>query len=138
MDVGNTSLLDWLALTWSLGCTSRPSERVARVAITSLVFMFDDVPDPVWNTSIGNSPSWAPDATASAASTIASAVSWSSTPSSAFALAHAALIVASARMCADSSGVPEIGKFSTARCVCARHSASRGTRTSPIVSCSMR
>ncbi len=43
-----------------------------------------------------------------------------------------------ARICAGSSGVPEIGKFSTARWVWARHRASAGTRTSPMVSCSMR
>ena len=54
IEVGNVSLLDWLALTWSLGWTSRPSARVARVAITSLAFMLLDVPEPVWKTSIGN------------------------------------------------------------------------------------
>ncbi len=47
-DVGNTSFDDCDALTWSFGCTSRPSERVASVARTSFVFMFDDVPEPVW------------------------------------------------------------------------------------------
>ena len=41
-------------------------------------------------------------------------------------LAAAALIRASASMCARSSGCPEIGKFSTARWVCARHFASLG------------
>ncbi len=53
MVVGKVSLEDWEALTWSLGCTSRPRERVARVAITSLAFMFDEVPEPVWKTSMG-------------------------------------------------------------------------------------
>ena len=33
---------------------------------------------------------------------------------------------------------PEIGKFSTARWVCARHFAAAGTRTSPMESVSMR
>ena len=33
---------------------------------------------------------------------------------------------------------PEMGKFSTARAVWAPHSASSGTRTSPMVSCSPR
>ncbi len=37
-----------------------------------------------------------------------------------------------------SSGSPEIGKLSTARCVCAPHRASSGTSTSPMLSCSMR
>ena len=36
--------------TWSLGCAPSP----ARLAITSLAFMFDEVPEPVWKTSIGN------------------------------------------------------------------------------------
>ena len=36
--------------TWSLAWTSSP----ARLAITSLAFMFDEVPEPVWKTSIGN------------------------------------------------------------------------------------
>ena len=51
---GNTSLDDWEAFTWSFGCTGRPSRRPARVAITSFTFMFDEVPEPVWKTSIGN------------------------------------------------------------------------------------
>jgi hypothetical protein len=51
---GNTSLDDCEAFTWSLGCTGRPSARLARVAMTSLAFMLDDVPDPVWKTSSGN------------------------------------------------------------------------------------
>ncbi len=134
---GNVSLLDWDAFTWSFGCTSAPSSRVASVASTSLTFMFVDVPDPVWNVSIGNSASCSPTATLSAAATIAAAYLPSTTPSSAFTSAAEALICASACTSAGSSGRPEIGKFSTARWVCARHNASRGTLTSPIVSCSI-
>src|SRR4029450_8668665 len=37
-----------------LGWTARPSRRVASAATTSLTFMFVDVPEPVWKTSIGN------------------------------------------------------------------------------------
>src|ERR1017187_9573030 len=37
-------------LTWSLACTLSPARR----AITSLAFMFVEVPEPVWKTSIGN------------------------------------------------------------------------------------
>ena len=70
--VGKVSLLDWLALTWSLGCTSVPV-RPARVAITSLAFMFELVPEPVWKTSIGKASSCSPAATAPAAAAIASA-----------------------------------------------------------------
>ncbi|MDT4880543.1 hypothetical protein FQZ97_1163110 [compost metagenome] len=134
---------DCEALTWSLGCTtlSLPAAfraRVASSARTSLVFMFELVPEPVWKTSMGKSPSYLPVATSSAASAIALASSPSSTPSSALAWAAAFLTRASASMWARSRVFPEIGKFSTARCVCARYRAFTGTRTSPMVSCSMR
>lgn len=138
MEEGKTSLDDCEALTWSFGCTSRPSRSVASVAMTSLVFMFDEVPDPVWNTSTGKCSSQRPSATSSAASRIASAMSLSSTPSSAFTCAAAPLIRARASMWARSMRCPEIGKFSTARCVWARHLAPAGTRTSPMESCSTR
>ncbi len=47
---GKTSFDDWPMLTSSFAWTSSP----ASVAITSLAFMFEEVPEPVWNTSIGN------------------------------------------------------------------------------------
>ena len=47
---GKTSFDDWPMLTWSFGWTPSP----ASVAITSLAFMLDEVPEPVWKTSIGN------------------------------------------------------------------------------------
>ena len=47
-EVGNTSLEDCEAFTWSLGCTARPRARVARLASTSFMFMFEEVPLPVW------------------------------------------------------------------------------------------
>ena len=47
-EVGKTSFEDCEAFTWSLGCTGRPRLRVARVASTSFMFMFDEVPEPVW------------------------------------------------------------------------------------------
>ena len=53
IDVGKTSLLDWLALTWSFGCTVTPA-RSARLASTSFMFMFELVPEPVWYVSTGN------------------------------------------------------------------------------------
>ena len=67
MDVGKVSLLDWLALTWSLGCTSWPA-FVARVAMTSFMFMLELVPEPVWKTSTGKWSSWSPATTSAAAS----------------------------------------------------------------------
>ena len=56
--------------TWSFGWTFAP----ASAAMTSLAFMFDEVPEPVWKTSIGNWLSCSPAATASAAVAIASAI----------------------------------------------------------------
>ena len=55
--------------TWSLGWAPSP----ARLAITSLAFMFDEVPEPVWKTSIGNWSSCSPLATSSPARAIRSA-----------------------------------------------------------------
>ena len=64
---GKTSLDDCEALTWSFGCTGVPSASVASVAMTSLVFMLLDVPEPVWKTSIGKCSSQSPRATSAAA-----------------------------------------------------------------------
>ena len=72
--LGKTSLLDCEALTWSLGWTVSPRSSLASEAITSLVFMLLEVPDPVWKTSIGNSSSCSFAATVAAASAIASAL----------------------------------------------------------------
>ena len=60
MAVGMTSLDDCPLLTWSLGCTGErdpivpPRISMARLPITSLVFMFVEVPEPVWKTSSTN------------------------------------------------------------------------------------
>ena len=89
----------------------------AMLAITSLAFMFDEVPEPVWKTSIGNWSSCSPSATASPAAAIRSARSESSSPSSAFARAAAALMRPSQRITGSGTGSPETGKFSTAFCV---------------------
>ena len=97
-------------LTWSLGWASSPASS----AITSFAFMFEEVPEPVWKTSIGNWSSWSPFATSSPALAIRSARSASSLPSSAFVLAAAALIRPSQWMTGAGIGCPEIWKFSTA------------------------
>ena len=97
--------------TWSLRCTLSP----ASAAMTSLAFMFDDVPEPVWKTSIGNWSSCSPRATASAALAIASASFGSSLPSSAFSARGGALDAPEPVDHADGGTVsPEIGKLSTA------------------------
>ena len=73
--------------TWSLACA--PPERLAS---TSLTFVFVDVPDPVWKTSIGNWSSWRPAATSAAAAAIAFGLLASSLPSSPLTRAAAPLM----------------------------------------------
>ena len=137
MLVGKVSLLDWLAFTWSLGCTSTPAFADSE-ASTSFMFMFELVPEPVWKTSIGKA-SWCwPPMISSAPAAIARARSSVMMPSSALIRAAAFFTRAIATTCDGSRVVPLIGKFSTARWVCARHSASRGTSMSPMLSCSVR
>ena len=86
----------------------------ASFAITSLAFMFDEVPEPVWKTSIGNCLSWAPDATSAAAAEIAFAVFASSRPRSPLTTAAAPLMRPSQWMTSAGTGSPEILKFATA------------------------
>src|SRR5436305_212909 len=97
-------------LTSSFACTSSP----ASVAITSFAFMFEEVPEPVWKTSIGNWSSSSPSAIRVAAAAIRSALSLSSRPSSAFTRAAAPLIRPSQRATGAGIGSPETGKFTTA------------------------
>ena len=52
----------------------------AMLAITSLVFMLELVPEPVWKTSMGNWSSCFPSAISAAAAMIASAFSGASNP----------------------------------------------------------
>ncbi len=97
--------------------------------MTSLAFMFDDVPDPVWYTSIGNSSSQRPSATSSAAAAMAAAMRLSTLGTSfrpALTAAASDLISASARISRGSMVSPEIGKFSTARWVWAAYLAVSG------------
>ena len=97
-------------LTWSLGWAPSP----ARLASTSLAFMFEEVPEPVWKTSTGNWSSCSPAATASPAAAIRSARSASSRPSSPLACAAAALSRPSQRTTGTGTRSPETGKLSTA------------------------
>jgi hypothetical protein len=91
--------------TWSLACA--PDS----VAITSLAFMFDDVPEPVWKTSIGNWASCVPAATSSAAAAIAFASLASSRPRSPLTRAAAPLMRPSQWITDAGTGSPETGKF---------------------------
>ena len=107
---GKTSFEDWPRLTSSFGCTSAP----ASAAITSFAFMFELVPEPVWNTSMGNWSSSSPAAIRSAADVMRAALSGSSRPSSEFTCAAAALMRPS--HCATEAGIgsPETAKLATA------------------------
>ena len=66
MTVGKASFEDCDRLTSSLGWIGDlpprpvPASSLARPAMTSLAFMFVWVPEPVWNTTSGNSPSSRP------------------------------------------------------------------------------
>src|SRR5882724_4496424 len=146
MTVGNTSLEDWPRFTSSLGwigferAITPPASWMARLAMTSLAFMFDCVPEPVWNTTSGNSSSHRPAMTSSAARTMSSALSGGSWPSARLASAAHFLTMPNARM----TGRPQrkrprpIGKFSSERWVCAPQRWSAGTSTSPSASSSVR
>ena len=145
MAVGVTSFVDWDMFTWSFGLTVAYSPRLpaprisfARLAMTSLAFMLWDVPAPAWKTSTTNWSRCLPARISSHAATIARQRSWGSRPDSAFAIAAAFFTSTVARMNAGNGRKPEIGKFSTARVVCAPYRASAGTATSPSVSRSRR
>ena len=126
IEVGKVSLLDWLALTWSLGCTSTPARRGE--AGEHLVHVhvgagaragLEDVEREVRRRARRCAPR-------SAAASIASACSASRTPSSPLTRAAPPSPAPARGSCRGSRVVPLIGKFSTARWVCARHSASVG------------
>ena len=73
MAVGKVSFEDWPRFTWSLGCTGDlvpmvpPASSMARLEMTSLAFMFDWVPEPVWKTTSGKLSSSLPEMTSSPA-----------------------------------------------------------------------
>src|ERR671925_219009 len=117
---GKTSFEDWPMFTSSFGCTSSPESA----AMTSFAFMFEEVPEPVWKTSIGNWSSSSPAASRSPAAAMRSALSGSRRPSSAFTRAAAALIRPSQRATGAGIGSPDTGKLATALRVSAPHSSS--------------
>ena len=68
MAVGKVSLEDWDILMSSLGCSSlRPAISLPRLAMTSLAFMLDWVPEPVCQTTRGKCSSSLPETTSSQA-----------------------------------------------------------------------
>ncbi|SOY66075.1 Binding-protein-dependent transport systems inner membrane component (fragment) [Cupriavidus phytorum] len=142
--VGKLSLDDWLALTWSLGCTgvllptSPPSSWMARLAMTSFRFMLVCVPEPVCQTESGNSSGQRPSMTSAAACSMACASSGRSTPSSPLARAAHSFRMAKASISAGGIFSVPMRKFWRERSVCAPHRWSAGTGTSPRLSFSMR
>ena len=93
--VGNVSLEDWPMFTWSLGWTGcwepsvPPTSWMHRLEMTSFTFMFDWVPDPVWNTYSGNSVSSAPEITSSQTRWMSSPFQAGSWPAAVFTTAAA-------------------------------------------------
>src|SRR5579862_1517212 len=110
-------------LTWSLAWVPSP----ASVAITSFAFMFEEVPEPVWKTSIGNWSSSSPAAIRAAAAEIRSALSPSSRPRSALARAAAPLMRPSQRATGTGIGSPDTGKLTTAFVVSPPQSSCRSS-----------
>src|SRR5207253_2728372 len=141
---GKTSFDDWPLFTSSFGWTSRSSPRLppaislARLASTSFMFMFVCVPEPVCQTTSGNSPSCLPAITSSAASMIALPFFGSRTRRSMFTCAAARFTCASAVISAGGIFSLLIRKFCSERCVCAPQSLWAGTSIGPKVSFSMR
>jgi hypothetical protein len=95
MAVGNVSLDDWPMFTWSFGCTGSwepsvpPASWMHRLEITSLTFMLDCVPEPVWNTYSGNSVSSWPLITSSQTRSISSPFQAGSRPAAVLTMAAA-------------------------------------------------
>ena len=143
MAVGKVSLEDWLMLMSSLGCRSfLPAISLPRLAMTSLAFMLDWVPEPVCQTTRGKWSLSAPEITSSQAWEMAA--SFSSVIFSGLSswLAMAAAFLRMPKAWVISRGMVSmptpILKFSWLRSVWAAQYLSAGTRTSPIESCSMR
>src|SRR3954463_14411772 len=116
---GKTSFDDWPMFTSSFAWTPSPASE----AITSFAFMFEDVPEPVWKTSIGNWSSSSPFAIRSAAAAMRSAFAASRSPSSPLTRAAAALIRPSHRATGVGMRSPDTGKLEIALRVSPPHSS---------------
>ena len=112
--------------------------RFPRLAMTSLTFMLDWVPEPVCQTLRGNWSAWSPARISSQTVQMRSASRPPMVPSSALASAAARLRIANAEMMPAGMRSSPILKFSSERCVWAPQSALLSTRTSPMESCSTR
>ena len=92
---------------------------MARLAMTSLAFMLSEVPAPAWKTSTTNCSRQRPSTTSCAAWMMACPRRGSSSPRARLASAAARLTRAMARIISGCASRPLMGKFSTARAVCA-------------------
>ena len=141
--VGKVSLDDWDMLMSSFGCRSfLPAISLPRLAMTSLLFMLDCVPEPVCQTTSGKLSSSLPEMTSSAACSMAESFSAVIFSGRRARLARAAAFFRMPNAWTISAGIVSmptpIGKLLWLRSVCAPQYLSAGTRTSPIESCSMR
>ena len=106
IEVGKVSLLDWLALTWSLGWISTPA-RAASEASTSFMFMLERCRSRSGRRRSGTASTCSPlDDLRRRRRRSPRPARRSMTPSSALTRAAAALTRAIALMCAGSSGGP--------------------------------
>ena len=143
MAVGKASFVDCDLFTWSFGWIGvlLPSSprciSMARLAMTSLVFILVWVPLPVCQTTSGKWSSRSPLITSCVASKIVFALSLSSKPNSAFTFATDCFTIPSAQIISLGNRSPPILKFSNDRCVCAPQYLSAGTSISPILSFSI-
>src|SRR5690554_5787308 len=142
--VGNVSLDDCDLLTSSLALINNSPSifpnllNWALLAITSLTFILDWVPELVCQITKGNSSSNFPSEISSQTVAIASRFSTGSVPNS--QLVYAAAFFKTAKALIISLGIEAgapILKFSKERSVCAPQNRSAGTFTSPIVSFSI-
>ena len=125
---GNVSFDDCPRLTSSFGWigffdpTTPPASWIARLAMTSFAFMFDCVPEPVWNTTSGNSASSLPSTTSCAARSISAHLVRRQVPE--LAVGDRSRTSSERRM-PRMTARPQrkrstpIGKLSIERCVCA-------------------
>ena len=122
--VGKVSFEDCDILTSSFGCRSFfPASSLPRLAMTSLTFMFDCVPEPVCHTTSGKCPSSSPARISSQTRPIRAHFSALIRAGSSSRLAMAAAFFRTANARMISAGIVSIptpmGKFSCERCVCA-------------------
>ena len=120
--VGKVSLDDWDMLISSFGCRSfLPAISLPRLAMTSLAFMLDCVPEPVCQTTSGKLSSSFPEMTSVAACSMAvTAFSLSFFPGAEYGWLAAAAFFRTPKAWAISRGIVSIPTPMGSFCGCAR------------------